>query len=108
MRHARTISVLLAAVALFNFACKSNAAASLAKEEKYKLYFASTITNDKEFQKEVIKKLGVGDGSSPIPDHEFFIAFIDWMKTDDGKKALAEVPSKPEEARDYVNKNLPK
>ncbi|MDQ3821369.1 MAG: hypothetical protein M3362_27325 [Acidobacteriota bacterium] len=108
MRHTRTIFVLLAAVALSNFACKSNAAASLPKEEKYKLYFASTMTNDKEFQKEVIKKLGVGDGSSSIPDHEFFIAFIDWMKTDDGKKALAEIPSKPEEARDYVNKNLPK
>lgn len=108
MRHTRTIFVLLAAIALCNFACKSNAAASLSKEEKYKLYYASTVTTDKEFQKEVIKKLGVGDGNSPIPDHEFFTAFIDWMKTDAGAKALQEVPSKPEDARDYVNKHLPK
>ncbi|PYS53203.1 MAG: hypothetical protein DMF68_00175 [Acidobacteria bacterium] len=108
MKYSRAIFLLLGAIALCNFACKSNAAASLPKEEKYKLYFASTMTNDKEFQKDVIKKLGVGDGSSNIPDHEFFIAFIDWMKTDEGNKALAEVPSKPEEARDYVNKHLPK
>ena len=108
MRHTRNIFVLLAAIALFNLACKSNAAASLPKEEKYKIYFASTRTDDKEFQKDVIKRLGVGDGTSNIPDHEFFIAFIDWMKTDEGNKALAEVPLKPEDARDYVNKHLPK
>ncbi|HKC63591.1 MAG TPA: hypothetical protein VKB86_08130 [Pyrinomonadaceae bacterium] len=107
MRHTYTIFVLLAAIALCNFACKSKAA-SLPKEEKYKLYYASTVTNDKEFQKQVIKDIGEGDGTSPIPDHEFFIAFIDWMKTDEGNKALAEVPSKPEDARDYVNKHLPK
>ena len=109
MRHARTIFVLIVAIALGNLACgKSNSAASMSKEDKYKIYYASTMTGDKAFQKEVIKKLGIGNGDSPIPDHEFFIAFIDWMKTDEGTKALQEVPLKPEEARDYVNKHLPK
>jgi hypothetical protein len=108
MRHARTIFVLIVAIALGNVACKSNSAASMSKEDKYKLYYASTMTNDKEFQKEVIKKLGVGNGDNPIPDHEFYIAFIDWMKTSDGTKALQEIPIAPEEARDYVNKHLPK
>ena len=109
MRHTRTIFLLLAAIALVNLACgKSNSAASMPKEEKYKIYYASTVAGDNEFKKDVIKRLGVGDGSSPIPDHEFFIAFIDWMKTDEGNKALAEVPFNPKDARDYVNKHLPK
>ena len=109
MRHARTIFVLIIAIALGNLACgKTNSAASMSKEDKYKIYYASTVAGDNEFKKDVIKRLGIGDGSSPIPDHEFFIAFIDWMKTDEGTKALQEVPLKPEEARDYVNKHLPK
>ena len=109
MKHTRTIFVLLTAIALVNLACgKSNSAASLPKEEKYKIYYASTVAGDNEFKKDVIKRLGIGDGSSPIPDHEFLIAFIDWMKTDEGNKALAEVPFNPKDARDYVNKHLPK
>ena len=108
MRHARTIFVLIVAIALGNLACKSNSAASMSKEDKYKIYYASTMTGDKAFQKEVIKRLGIGDGSSPIPDHGFITAFSDWMQTSEGEKALREVPISPEEARDYVNKRLPK
>jgi hypothetical protein len=108
MSHARTIFVLIVAIALGNLACKSNSAASMSKEDKYKLYYASTMTGDKAFQKEVIKKLGIGNGDNPIPDHEFYIAFIDWMKTPEGAKGLQEIPIAPEEARDYVNKRLPK
>jgi hypothetical protein len=109
MRNIYAIVALICVVALGNLACsKSNGAASLPQEEKYKLYYASTMTGDKAFQKEVIKKLGIGSGDNPIPDHDFFIAFIDWMKTSEGTKAMQEVPFPPEEARDYVNKRLPK
>jgi hypothetical protein len=106
MRKLYAVSLLLIAVTLGNLACKSNSAAALSKEDKYKIYFASTMTNDKEFQKEVIKKLGVGHGDSTIPDHEFFVAFIDWMERGESDKLRDEVGS-PEKARAYVNKQLP-
>jgi hypothetical protein len=108
MRNIYTISILICAVAVSNLACGKNSGASLSQEEKYKLYYASTMTGDKAFQKEVIKKLGVGNGDNPIPDHDFYIAFIDWMKTPEGAKALQEIPISPEGSRDYVNKHLPK
>ena len=109
MRNIRPMVVLVLAIALGILACgKSNSAVSMSKEDKYKIYYASTITGDKAFQQDVIKKLGIGDGDNPIPDHDFYIAFIDWMKTSDGTKSMPEIPISPEEARDYVNKHLPK
>src|SRR5438045_9379396 len=63
MRHARTIFVLIVAIALGNLACKSNSAAALAKEDNYNIDFACTSTDNKELPKDDIKKLGLGNGS---------------------------------------------
>ena len=107
MRRIYALAVLLLVVTVGNLACsKSNSAASLSQEEKYKLYYAATLTGEQSLKKDVIKRLGVGSGESPIPDHDFFTAFIDWDKTDAAMKFKDEINS-PEKARDYVNKHLP-
>jgi hypothetical protein len=109
MRRSSSVLFLIVVIALGHLACsKSNSAASLSKEDKYKLFYAASQTNDDNLKKQVIKKLGIGDGESTFPDHEFFVAFIDWwMKTDDGNKFSNQINT-PEKARDYLDKNLPK
>jgi hypothetical protein len=84
MRKIYAISLLLLVMTIANLACSKSGAASLSQEDKYKLYYASFMTNDKETMKDVIKRAGIGNGDSSIPDHEFYISFIDWMKTDAG------------------------
>lgn len=77
MRRAHIIAVLIAAIALINLACsKSDGAASLSKEDKYKLFYAAAQTNDDNLKKQVIKKLGIGDGETSFPDHEFYTALL--------------------------------
>jgi hypothetical protein len=107
MRKIYAISLLLFVVMLGNLACSKSGAASLSQEDKYKLYYASFIAGDKEASKDVIKKLGIGDGNSTIPDHDFYIAFIDWMKTNAGSRFTQSITS-PEAGRDYLSKNMPK
>jgi hypothetical protein len=107
MRNIKTIVVLLFVAALASLACSKGGTASLSQEEKYKLYYASTMTGDQAIKEDVIKRLGIGNGDSPIPNHQFFIAFIDWMKTDEGGKATQSINS-PDAARDYLNQHLPK
>ena len=109
MRNIYASALLLLAMTLGNLACsRSNSAPSISQEDRYKIYYAANRTGDKEFQKEVIKRLGIGNGDQSIPDHNFYTAFIDWMKTSEGEKSIQEIPISPEEARDYVNKHLPK
>lgn len=107
MRNVKTIVALLCALALCDLACSKSGASSLPQEDKYKLYYASTMTGDEAAKKDVIQKLGIGNGESPLPDHEFFTSFIDWMKTDAGNRFTQSLHS-PDEARDYLNKHLPK
>lgn len=107
MRKIHALSLLLFVIALANLACSKSGAASLSQEDKYKLYYASFMTNDKEAMKDVVKRLGIGSGESSIPEHEFYIAFIDWMKTDAGSKFTQSIHS-PDEARAYLSKNMPR
>jgi len=108
MRRSHIIALLMVFITLGNLACsKSNSAASLSEVDKYKLYDAATTINDKEQIKQVIKKLGIGNGESTIPDHEFFVKFIDWKGTDESRQFGLEVLT-PDKARDYLDKHLPK
>jgi hypothetical protein len=107
MRKNYAISLLLLVMTIINLACNKSGAASLSQEDKYKLYYAAFMTSDKETMKDVIKRVGIGNGDSSIPDHEFYISFIDWMKTDTGIKFMQSLRS-PDEARDYLKKNMPK
>ncbi|HEX8890183.1 MAG TPA: hypothetical protein VF779_13585 [Pyrinomonadaceae bacterium] len=107
MRKIYAISLLLLVMTIANLACSKSGAASLSPEDKYKLYYASFMTNDKETMKDVIKRTGIGNGDSSIPNHEFYISFIDWMKTDAGSKFMQSLHS-PDDARDYLSKNMPR
>ena len=107
MRKIYAISLLLLIMMIANLACNKSGAASLSQEDKFKLYYAAFMTSDKETMEDAIKRLGIGTGDSSIPDHEFYIAFIDWMKTDAGTK-FTESLHTPDDARDYLSKNMPK
>lgn len=107
MRKIYAISLLLLLMMIAQLACHKSGAASLSQDDKFKLYYAAFMTGDKETMKDTIKRLGIGTGESSIPGHEFYIAFIDWMKTDAGNKFTGSLHS-PDEARDYLSKNMPK
>jgi hypothetical protein len=120
MRHIISIVAVASIVLIGNLACSRNqpksesqspasgaskGLASMSAEDKYKLYYAATVTNDKALQKEVVKKLGVADADgSAIPVHEFYIAFIDWKMKD---QSFGNEVFTPEQAREYVNKHMP-
>ena len=61
MRNIYTIVVLICVVALSSLAFGKDSGASLTQEEKYKIYYASTMTHDKAFQKDVIKRFRSGE-----------------------------------------------
>jgi hypothetical protein len=107
MRKNYAISFLLLIMMIAHLACNKSGAAALSQEDKFKLYYAAFMTGDKETMKDAIKRLGIGTGENSIPDHEFYIAFIDWMKTDAGAKFTGSIHS-PDDARDYLSKNMPK
>lgn len=78
---------------------------SMTNEEKYRLFWAATKTDDKFLQVEAAKKIGVIDGSGrPTPSYQEFVRnATSWAVNDVAFIRSVDTPSK---ARTYVNAHM--
>lgn len=108
MKRKFTIISLLITLSLVSFACNKSggSASNLSDDDKYKLIYAASLTQDQAIMTDVAKKVGLvnSDGTPSEESKKFMEGGFEW-----GKKnaSFAQEVNTPEKAKEYVKSHLP-
>jgi hypothetical protein len=109
MKFKSTIIALLIGLSLIGAACSKSgggSAANMSDDDKYKLIYASVLTQDPTIIADVIRKLGFvnSDGTPNDSYKKFMEGGRDWgMKN----MTFAQEVNTPEKAKEYVKSHMP-